>query len=185
MKLNATHRSAFVRAVMSDVPRQDFNEELRSLIETDNLEQLPKQMKPIYLDKALQPYLMNGSATSARNNVYLPCKTDKWGNQRQVFLDSICVTRFYQISAPAQKKIDALYAKYVEQERARSALEAKIDAVITGCGTLKLALERLPEFKKYLPAEEVKGTMLPAIAGLAADLVAMGWPDGGKKAVAA
>lgn len=64
------------------------------------------------------------------------------------------------------------------QTASRNALESKLNAIIGGCTTLKQAMERLPEFVKYLPQErggKVIST-LPAIANVVADLTAAGWP---------
>jgi hypothetical protein len=67
-----------------------------------------------------------------------------------------------------------------EAKKARRELENKLHAVVAGCNTRKQLVEALPEFEKYAPQEPTKLAGLPAVSGVVADLVAAGWPKGGK-----
>lgn len=57
----------------------------------------------------------------------------------------------------------------------RESAQAKLNAVVNGCTTLKQLRTRLPEFVQYMPEEETATRNLPAIANLVADLVHLGW----------
>ena len=67
-----------------------------------------------------------------------------------------------------------------EARRARRELKDKLHVVVAGCNTRKQLVEALPEFEKYAPQETAKLAGLPAVSGVVADLVAAGWPKGGK-----
>ena len=62
-------------------------------------------------------------------------------------------------------------------------LRDKLTGAINACTTRKQAAEAIPEFEKYLPADEPKALRsLPALANVAADFVKAGWPKGQKAA---
>lgn len=173
MKLTNYHRQAFVSAVMADLPSIDYAEQFKKLVEDDMIVVAPPKIAEILKDKDLRHYLLGGYNNYSRG---YNCGVG----------GSIAVFRDYKPSAKGLVKIDKLIETSVAQMNARTKIEEQIRGVISACSTLKAAHARLPEFAKYLPAEEVKGTMLPAIANLAAELVKMGWPkDAGTPAAAA
>ena len=68
---------------------------------------------------------------------------------------------------------------YKQQEESL-VVAALLEAVISGCTTLKQAQERLPEFVKYLPQPERKATPnLPSTTDVFDSLTKAGWPKGG------
>ena len=62
-------------------------------------------------------------------------------------------------------------------------LETKLMAAANSCTTRKALVELLPEFEKYLPADQAAACKtLPAVANIMADFVKAGWPkDEAKK----
>jgi len=172
MKLTNCHRQAFVSAVLLDIPEVDYRAQFQKLIEEDMLVTAPPKIAAVLKDKELRHYLINGYSSFHPGGYYSA-------------LGGVSVYRDYKPSIPASLKIEELQALGKAQKESREAIEAQISGVIKSCTTLKSAQDRLPEFVKYLPEEDAKGTMLPAIANLAAELAKMGWPKGAKQAVAA
>lgn len=165
MRLTKTHREAFVRAVMQDVPRIDYKELARKLVLDDSIKQLPPKMRAIAADKEANHFLRT-------ENFYV----------YHTFQESFTVYcgrgNNFKLSEKGQKDFDELAAKYKAQSRDRDNLKEKIGATIAECSTLKVAKARLPEFEKYLPqdTDAFKTPNVPAIANLVADLTKLGWP---------
>lgn len=174
MKLTNYHRQAFVSAVLLDIPKIDYPEQFKKLVEDDMITVAPPKIAEVLKDKELRCYLLTGDTS------YAPAGA-RWNSE----IGSVSVFRHYEPSAKALSKITKLHELAKAQKESREKIEAQIAGVIQSCSTLKTAHERLPEFAKYLPVEQVKGTMLPAIANLAAELVKMGWPKDAGTPVAA
>lgn len=180
MNLTKLHKEAFVRAVMDDVPRHDFNGEYETLIKADMLATALPKVLAILTDPEVSHLVLTGCtsvspATTKHNN--------SWYYPYSLGISRVTTYSGYEPSKQAEAATELLMLRAITEQETRLQLEQKINAVISACRTLKAAHERLPEFAKYLPAEEVKGTMLPAIANLAADLMEAGWPK--QQAVAA
>lgn len=170
MKLTKYDRQAFVKAVMADIPKEDYREQARALILEDSIQALPKKLQDAARDPACKDYLETGSC------------------YRQAFANSFTVydrrwNGRYTPSATALKKLTELETLHKAQEKKLDDVEVKLTASIEACSTLKVAKERLPEFEKYLPEDRTpeKGAYLPAVANLVADLATLGWPKDAKK----
>ena len=161
MRLTKDDRSAFVRSVMNDVPRVDYEQQAKDRVQAEIYAQMPPKIQAIYDDKNLRPYLET-------HGVWM------FGTY----------ARFAGILIGYNTKCDLsdLEALRDAQQNSIDAMAAKLSGVIGSCATLKTALERLPEFAKYLPEDrDSTGTEnLPAIANLVSDLMAAGWPKGEK-----
>lgn len=165
MKLTKYDRQAFVKAVMADIPKEDYREQVRKLLLEDSIEALPKKLQDAARDPACKDYLETGN------------------HYRQAFSNSFTVfdkrwSSSYTPSATAKQKLTELEKLHTAQKDKLDAVEEKLRASIEACTTLKMAKERLPEFEKYLPIDRTpeKGTYLPAVANLVADLATLGWP---------
>lgn len=161
MRLKKTDKEAFVNAVMLDVPKIDYEEQLRKAI-TAKWE----AMLPADLLECMRKYPEH-------------FQVDYIGNTRVVGCASPLQRREISDSAYIQE----LNSKGNEQSIAHRKLRSKLWGIIQGCATLKQAQERLPGFSKYLPAD-FDGTgvsNLPAVAGVVADFMKAGWPKGEDK----
>ena len=171
MKLTNYLRNAFVSAVMQDVPTKDFDEEIDKVLVEAVAKELPEKLRAAWLDPLLRCYF----------------------DTRSLYVHDTFYARvpspLYTYSSddgpthPSYRIKDALRPlaeQRAEARRARRELEDKLHAVVAGCNTRKQLAEALPEFEKYALQEPAKLAGLPAVSGVVADLVAAGWPKGGK-----
>ena len=166
MRLTNTMREAFVRAAMQDVPAEDFTEKARTLV---NKKAVAFQKKAGLAD-----------ADAERLN-YSSVTFGAYGNRHNFGVRGLSSDEVKMIEA--DQDIKDLVAKHKAQKEAHDALRTKLTGAINACTTRKQAAEALPEFEKYLPADEPKALRsLPALANVAADFVKAGWPKGQKAA---
>jgi hypothetical protein len=169
MRLTSTHRDAFVRAVLADVPSVDYDEQMRAIMLEESILALPPAVQKMARDNTLKGYLCMDYFYS--NSSGIPCASI-YGHCRD-----------FQLSATAGQKLGELAKLKQEQREKLKALEEKLKGVINACSTRKVAVERLPEFEKYLPSDlGAKTSSVPALANLVTDLVAAGWPKDKKVA---
>jgi hypothetical protein len=173
MRLTNTLRQAFVKAVMQDVPKIDDQEQIRSLIQKAVKEALPAKVAAVWNDPQLRAYITTGS---------LSCK---WGTSAENVYMSIELpsTRHYSyegVDVPVKvvEEANALGVAWYRQIAVRDVLEKKLTQAAASVMTRKALAELLPEFEKYLPADEANAqkTNLPALANVVSDFVKAGWP---------
>jgi hypothetical protein len=160
MRLNKYHKNAFVKAVMDDVPKHDYQKDLETVANKEIQEMLPKEIFKIWNDNKLKGYLETRPLSLHYFNFSVPLSYEE---------------RCSFVERPSIKKI--VEADEI-QRKERRALRRKIQAAIDSVTTVKKAKELLPEFAKYLPDEkDAPSKLAPAvIANLASDLSAAGWP---------
>lgn len=162
MKLTNTIRDAFIRSAMNDVPSVDYVEQARSLIFADSINQLPPKVLAIAKDKDLSHFVE--TCNYHAGNLGFP---------------TVCVGRGERFapSSEVAVKLEAMRIANEEQTKARRELNAKIKAVAYSVTTRKALATMLPEFEKYLPADEQAAIKtLPAVANIVADFTKAGWP---------
>jgi len=164
MRLTNTIRDAFIRAAMNDVPSVDYVEEVRKVLTDDTIAGLPQAIKDIAKDPVLSGFL---HSTYGGFNTRM-CSVSYIANRHQE----------HRLSMTAQKTVDELIAKHKAQTEQRNTLNGKLRIAAYGCNTRKALVELLPEFEKYLPADEAKAITqnLPAVANVLSDFVKAGWP---------
>lgn len=177
MKLTKFHKAAFVSSVMNDVPKIDYQDQLRKIIDQDMLDSSPKEVVAALKCKIVRPLLLKSNETWSPD-YHISTPDGDSVSRYKAELSSITVYAGFVPSEKARVKLNAICLDAAMQSASRQQLEAKVEGAINGCTTLKQAHERLPEFVKYLPAEAAKSNYLPAIANLAADLCKAGWPKG-------
>lgn len=154
MKLTNYLRDAFLKAAMDDVPKTDYQELIRAEV---------KKIHQVLLKKAGIEAV--DFARLDRNSVYI--------NGTSYAIPGIFRSEEKMFATPA---IDALAKAAKEQSTARNTLEEKLRGIAYGCTTRKQLVELLPEFEKYLPAEQAKTSNLPAISNVVGDFIRAGWP---------
>lgn len=177
MKLTNYIRDAFVRSAMNDVPEVDYEEQIRSAGTKAVLDVLPADVRKAYDDEKQRPYVNTHYRKLGGVSMSVPGHGGCWSGE----------VAYPVLPAKAIKHLDELQMKHQEQQKQRSELESKLKAAAYACTTRKALAELLPEFEKYLPADEAKAqkVMLPAVANIVADFTKAGWPKGSKRAIAA
>ena len=161
MKLTNTLRQAFVRAAMNDVPSVDYTEQIRTLVNA--------KVKKLLIKAGIQDQ-----------------HAERLNSQYFSFAHQGFSVRGLTSDEHSQMKLDpelkALGASYEAQRQERNKLETSLTGAIAGCTTRKQAVEALPEFEKYLPADGVAAMRsLPALANVLTDFVKAGWPKNQKR----
>jgi hypothetical protein len=160
MRLTNTMREAFVRAAMRDVPSVDYENKIRDAINAE----ITKKKKALGLDKVDESRL-------SYNYVGIEGVRFAANGLKDSELKDL----------KALPKLAEMAKAKGEQEKSLKALRDKLTGAINACTTRKQAAEALPEFEKYLPADDPKALRsLPALANVAADFVKAGWPKGQK-----
>jgi hypothetical protein len=170
MRLNQSIKQAFIKSVLSDVPTTDYSELIRQRADQVAAENMPPKVRAVWDDKTLREALHYDYVYVGRQGMKLPVM----GNRQH--MENI---------VNADANIRGYLAAAITQNDMLAGLRTKLEAVIGACSTTKQLAEALPECAKYLPPEPVKGSQLPAIANLVADLMKAGWPKGKAEAHAA
>lgn len=165
MRLTQYHRDAFVSAVMNDVPKTDYDEIAHKLAQDYLAERMPPKVRAVYDDKNLRHHL-RAPNTGFPNPLNSHCL---YTSQDYFHIDRTPDLKALLASVAAQKSA---------QDAQRADLRSKLTAVAKSCSTRAALAKALPEFEKYLPAEEARSGNLPALANVVADFVQAGWPKG-------
>lgn len=174
MKLTNYIRDAFIDAAMSDVPRgRDHEEEIRKIAQADLIGQLPPLVQRAWKDPATIDYIRRRSDEYGGVQVAYPAENERWNAPAR------------KLTTDAQKKVDKLAAEMQADREVRRALRQKLKGAAYACNTTKQLRELLPEFSKYMPAEEDKTCRtLPVVANIVAEFTKAGWPAKQKGATA-
>ena len=172
MRLTNSDRRAFVRAVMADVPVIDYGIQVFNLVKPLVLATLPKEVIAMWNNNKLKGYIQTeipegiSYKLTATTNFRLP--VSDWKPSEEI-----------------KAKLEELGDLYDQQKENNWKLETKLEGTIAGINTLKRALELLPEFAKYLPADRSNSVgNVPMIADVVVELTKAGWPkDKPKKIV--
>ena len=178
MKLTNYTRDAFINAVMADVPSIDLEsveEKVHKIAVDDALSRAPAEVKAMWADNKLRPWV-------ATNMMHFSSKTHGayFGGVARPWLRGELSDK---LSPKAMSQIQGLGTQRAEAEKKRDDLHDMLRRAAYGCNTRKQLAEALPEFEKYLPADEGKALRsLPVVANVVSEFVKAGWPKGGKKA---
>lgn len=174
MKLTNYIRDAFIDAAMADVPKGcDYEEEIRKIASADLLGQLPPLIQRAWKDPNTIGFIKRRTGKYGGVSVAYPSETDRWNVPER------------PLTPDAQKKVDKLAAEMQADAEVRRSLRQKLKGAAYACNTAKQLRELLPEFSKYLPAEEERTCRtLPVVANIVAEFTKAGWPDKRKAAAA-
>lgn len=166
MKLTNTIRDAFIRAAMNDVPQIDYQEKTIKVVLDDAISQLPIKVRAIYKDGELSSFIRHRNKYFGCAYVAIPAKDDD-----------------FELTGAAKKLVSQFDIASDLQGKNHAELSKKLRAVAYSVGTRKALADALPDFEKYLPADEAAACKtLPCIANVVTDFVKAGWPKGTKKA---
>lgn len=163
-------REQFVQGVLKDTP--DKSTELINAIKDAMNAQIKKEIpKPVYefWKAGYGSYLQTCAEYSDPNN---------W--RERVWYPYNSGGRISFEKNPGVIKARKAFEQYQES---RKQLAVQLQGLIAGFTTVKAAREGLPEFAKYLPAEDSKPAYAVAVvaANVVSELNKAGWPDEKKK----
>lgn len=162
-------RDAFVRAVMQDVPKADYHQQIQDMLQAAILEAMPPAVRAVWEDKATRDYIITSYCSY---DIGLSFKMPgRYEHHREPDMPVI--------AAAHDKAIRELVRRRDAQVKKMDDLQAKLMAAARACRTRKALAEMLPEFEKYLPADEPTAVRtLPVVANIVADFTKAGWPKG-------
>ena len=177
MRLNNSHRSAFVHSVMNDTPAIDNVSRVQALINKSLAETLDENIKAL---------LRSPSRDVLKElTVYTRIYDDNFPRylygivQHQKIGSTVSyLTDIYEIVGPeAQAQIQDLINEQINNSKMRVELKLKLEGIVKACTTDTQLEKALPEFEEYIPKEGVKTKdNLPAVANLITDFTKLGWP---------
>jgi len=170
MRLTNFIRDAFVNAAMADVPSVDYHTKITTLIHEDIVNSLPETVKEVYKNPKTSRYINRGYTSFEINGVSSI-------NVPMIPYEKLSLT------PKARAIVLDLVSKQEEQHKKHRELRGKLHGAAYACTTRKALVELLPEFEKYLPADEAKAVTknLPAVANILSDFVKAGWPKNQKR----
>lgn len=170
MKLTTTIRDAFIRAALNDVPTVDYRSQAAKLVREDSISRLPPKIRALATNVETEHFLRQETfydTPDGLGTITIYCgRGDR-----------------YRPGAEVMLKLRELGEKCKEQDAKLKSLRESLKAVAYSCTTRKTLAEKLPEFEKYLPANEAAACKtLPAVANVVSDFVKAGWPKTGDPA---
>ena len=157
MRLTNYMRDAFVSAAMHDVPWEDFGDQIQTLLIKAAVSYLPPKVRALYDDPATRDFIRHTQLPYGFNYTYVP--------------------GLGALPVGTQEKYDGLKEKQKEQDTRLYGLRRQLHGVAYSARTRKALVALLPEFEKYLPADDSAACKtLPAIANVMADFAKAGWP---------
>jgi hypothetical protein len=178
MNLNEHTRQAFALAAMQDVPKIDYDDKIRSLLNMAALKAMPDKVRLVYNDPATKEYLQ-----TFKGSVEVENKDFDYWEKRFSFATHVPIGRLpNNVLAEAKE----LLTRKCEQSLKLNALRKSLYDTAKSARTRKQLVALLPEFEKYLP-EVTPGLdrSVPALANLVANFMAAGWPKDQKKPIKA
>ena len=183
MKLTKLMRQAFVRAAMDDVPKENFEEHASKVLNDWSRSTLPPKVQALLNDKTLAQYVnSDGTWVTVHNK-----RKAGYASRVHVHYTAYGDFRLADDREPPEgimRSVRALMERQFEQEERLETLRAKLEAAANSVTTRKALVEMLPEFEKYLPAEQAPPSrMVPVVVqNVVADFVKAGWPKNKKAA---
>jgi hypothetical protein len=164
VKLTKSDRDAFVRAVMGDVPKVEYDDLARALMLKHFRKLADLRLLAMYDDKVMRSRL---------TNLYIPTPTGLTG-----VYHPLAPRDHYKFPPAIDAELAAMGQQSIAQSKALDELRDRVKSMIAGCTTLKAAQEKMPEFAKYLPASRdgLVDHSMPVVANVVDALVAAGWP---------
>lgn len=160
MRLTNVIRDAFIRAVMDDAPSVDYSERIRDAVTAKAVRKLPPQIRALWDDTKLRPFLKTQYVHVYYEGVVVPACEHQCNDEYE-----------------NDKAIAALVDAAKAARKTRGDLELCLRAAAYSCTTRKALADTLPEFEKYLPADETKALRsLPVVASVVPAFVKAGWP---------
>jgi len=163
-------KEAFVRAVIDDVPTENYKAQGLELVQKFLITKMPTKIKAVYDDKAL------------RNEYLLSHIHRVFDSNNARYFAHAYGPEINRDKYPEEliKKLNVLAEKYAEQAEKIKHLKLQLKGLVNSVTTRAQLVKAAPELEKYLPAEPEKTRQLPVATGVITNLVEAGWPKGGE-----
>lgn len=172
MKLTKFIREAFVRGVMNDVPKVDYQAKADALVRKTMREAMPEGLRKMVED--------GGDVLNWIKTAYVSTPGNGISS-----VNTYCQSQsnWIQFHRPAVwRQLEDIDKAALDQNKRHADLRAKLMGAANSVTTRKALVELLPEFEKYLPADAPAATRnLPMIVGVVDDFKKAGWPGKVKK----
>lgn len=160
MKLTQYIREAFVNAAIADVPQVDYRQQAIDFAVKSAADMLPHRVRALWDDPGLRKYVSTSIV-----------KGDHW--VRVPGIDGVDV----DLGLTDTAEVKRLFDLEREQRDKRTDLARSLMSVARSCNTRKQLADRLPQFEKYLPPEDVKPSRtVPVLVDVVAAFTEAGWP---------
>ncbi len=165
LRLNDHLRNAFVRAVMDDIPKVDYEDQAEKILQAYDRARMPEKVRALWDDAALRGYLETQRVSCC--GFHLHTVTGQKPGPGE----------------PEYKQLRRMRELDEAHDKARSDMASKLRGLAHSVTTAKALADRAPEFAKYIPRfakyiprHQPLPKTLPAVASLVTELTAMGWP---------
>lgn len=171
MRLTNYLRQAYINAIMQDVPCENEDDNIRTMVVKAAVAALPDEGQLLYENAPqhlTKSYLyINDMSITVPGNWPLNSCTGK-------------LVDCYGCPMAFSKEDRAAIAKLVDKnhkaKKTVQELRSKLEGVANGATTVKQLAELLPEFAKYLPKQAAPARNLPVVTNVVSEFYAAGWP---------
>ena len=139
MRLTAKSRAALIEAIMSDVPKTDYHEQIEQIIKREAFALLPMEIQNLPTD------LINAFVSRQYFMAFIGLSVWLFCDKDEVIFDIL------REKLQADNVYKELCDKAVSQRETLRKIKTEVKQAIESCSTDKQARERYPEFAKYLP----------------------------------
>ena len=175
MRLTKAIKESIIDRVMDDIPKVDYDAEVRRLVTNDIIKQLPRPVFECWSDPELRGYIDKGYYTATPSSGYSNRGVDGTRVRCIVSVMAPSDNRKIELSESVKGDVTRLMDKYLEQELERVKIRHELEINLSGITTAKRLTECFPEFTKYLPTPVAKCNTLPATTELMDNLRKAGW----------
>lgn len=175
MRLTKDMRTAFVNAVMNDVPKKDYDDLIRSAATAAALDALPRAVASIYKKEDTRQFVR-------MHHIYLRIENPSGAYIQDL---SVAVPGGDVTGALIRTACADLLTEAGAQHQTREDLRLSLQVAADRCTTTEELTKVFPEFARYVPKDPALATRnLPALANVVESFKKAGW-SANKKAVAA
>ena len=163
MRLTAKSRAALIEAIMSDVPKTDYHEQIEQIIKREAFALLPMEIQNLPTD------LINAFVSRQYFMAFIGLSVWLFCDKDEVIFDIL------REKLQADNVYKELCDKAVSQRETLRKIKTEVKQAIESCSTYKQVRERYPEFAKYLPT--VSDVPNPPTVPVIEHLKAAGWKE--------
>lgn len=177
-------RYSMERDIMKDLPSRDYKVEIHKLVQDTIAEQLPPEIKTLYADEKLRPYMVSSNIEVFEGNtgvgMYSTGHVYGLYEYMRIRMDDAEHAHRLPEGTPYAAVVKALVASglvdaYFTQEELRISVRDRVRANLRASNTFKQLYANLePELHHYIPKDETKVQLPACVAPVVDDLRKLG-----------